>query len=207
MRFCVHLCLVIALVASALACGGAAPQQQTQQEKSPSIPEIAKGFEALAKGAKEMEAMSKETPVDPVDFKALEPFLPDFPGWERGDFEGEKMTMPIAVSQVKATYTKDEARIRAEIVDAGFNRMFVAPFVMMMAAGYSKETSRGYEKSIKVGDHTGWETWESENKNGELHVLVAKRYLINLDGNDIESTKVLYDLLGRMDLGKLAALK
>jgi len=30
---------------------------------------------------------------------------------------------------------------------------------------------------------------------------------VNLDGNDIENTKVLHDLLGQIDLGKLAALK
>jgi len=78
---------------------------------------------------------------------------------------------------------------------------------MMMAGGYAKETSRGYEKSVKVGDHAGWETWQSDDKDGTLHIFVAKRYLVNLDGNNIENTKVLYDLLGRMDLGKLAALK
>ena len=207
MRFCASACLVAALVFGGLACGGATPQQQAQKETSPSIPEMAKGFEAMAKGVKEMEAMSKEKPVDPVDFKVLEPFLPEFSGWAKSDYEGEKMTMPVAMSHVNVTYTKDEARIRLEISDAGFNRMFIAPFIMMMSGGYSKETSSGYEKSIKVGDHAGWETWQSENKDGTLHVFVAKRYLVNLDGNNIESTKVLYDLLGQIDLGKLAALK
>jgi hypothetical protein len=78
---------------------------------------------------------------------------------------------------------------------------------MFLSAGYEKETQDGYEKSVKVGEHPGWEKWNTEAKDGELNAVVAKRFLLTLDGNGIESTKVLYDLAQATDLAKLASMK
>jgi hypothetical protein len=211
MRSCASACLVAALLFAGVACGGSSPQQQAakeaQQSAAQGAQEMAKGFEAMAKGMKEMEAMSNEKPVDPVGFQLLEPLFPDFSGWEKGKPEGEKMTVPVAYSQSTVDYQKGDARINAKIADSGFNRMFMAPFLMFMTSGYSKETSTGYEKAVKFGDLPAWERWNSEGKNGELNILVAKRFLVTLDGNDIENTKVLHELAGKFDLGKLAGLK
>jgi hypothetical protein len=40
-----------------------------------------------------------------------------------------------------------------------------------------------------------------------LNALVGKRFLVQIEGQQIEDTKVLHDLAGRIDMGKLAALK
>ena len=219
MRVFAYLGLVPSLVVGAAACGGSKPAQevtqaqtaqqaqQAQKDAAPGVAEMAKGFEAMAKGAKEMEALSNLPPVDPVSFRVFEPLFPELSGWEKGTPEGEKMTAPIAISQSQLDYKKGEARINAKIVDSGNNRMFMAPFMMYLAGGYERETSHGYEKSIKFGDYPAWEQWDSQGKSGELNILVNKRFLVTLDGNDIENTKVLHDLAGKIDLAKLAQLK
>jgi hypothetical protein len=150
------------LVVGGTACGGSRPAremiqaqtaQQAQKEAAPGVMEMAKGFETMAKGAKEMEALSNLPPVDPVSFKVFEPLSPELSGWDKGTPEGEKMTAPIAISQSQLDYRKGDARINAKIVDSGNNRMFMAPFMMYLTAGYGRETSHGYEKAIKCGDH------------------------------------------------------
>ena len=67
------------------------------------------------------------------------------------------MTSPIAFSQTEARYKMGEAQVEVKIVDSAFNQMLVAPWAMFLTAGYEKETSDGYEKSVDVGGHPGFE--------------------------------------------------
>jgi hypothetical protein len=117
------------------------------------------------------------------------------------------MSAPIAISHSQVDYTKDEARITAKITDSGNSTMFLAPFMVFLAAGYEKETSNGYEKSAKVGDQPGWERWDSESKSGDLNIFVNKRFLVELNGSNIENTKVLHELAGKIDLRQLGEVK
>lgn len=216
MRIFVSLGVVAVLGVGVAACSGSKPSQeatqgqavqQAQKEASPGVAEMAKGLEAMAKGAKEMEALSNLPPVDPVSFKMFEPLFPELAGWEKGMPEGEKMSAPIAISQSQLEDKKGDVRLNAKIVDSGNSRMFMAPFMMYLTAGYEKETSQGYEKSITFRDSPAWERWDSQAKSGELNILVNKRFLVTIEGNDIENTRVLHDLAGKIDLAKLAQLK
>ena len=204
----------------AAACGGSKPAQevtqaqtaqqaqtapQAQKDAAPGVTEMAKGFEAMAKGAKEMEALSNLPPVDPVSFRVFEPLFPELSGWEKGTPEGEKMTAPIAISQSQLDYRKGDARINAKIVDSGQQQDVHGAVHDVPGRRYERETSHGYEKSIKFGDYPAWEQWDSQGKSGELNILVNKRFLVTLDGNDIENTKVLHELAGKIDLREACA--
>jgi len=216
MRVVAYLAVVAALVVGGMACGGAKPAQeatqaqatqQAQKDAAPGLGEMARGFEAMARSAKEMEELSKRPPVEPVSFKVLAPFFPDLAGWEKGAPEGEKMSAPVAISNSQVDYTKDEARITAKITDSGNSTMFLAPFMVFLTAGYEKETSNGFEKSAKVGDQPGWERWDGESKTGELNIFVNKRFLVELNGSGIENNQVLHELARKIDLRKLGDLQ
>ena len=116
------------------------------------------------------------------------------------------MTSPIPFSQTEAQYEMGEAQIQVKIVDSAFNQMLVAPWAMFLTAGYEKESSDGYEKSVTIGGHPGFERWNSRNKDGELNLVVAQRFLVSIDGNNITDTKVLQDFASRIDTGKLTSL-
>lgn len=146
-------------------------------------------------------------PADPVSFQALQTHLPQVSGWEMREPEGERMTMPVAFSQVETSYTKGDTRIDAKIVDTGFSQMLVAPWSMMLASGYSRETSNGYEKATTVAGHPAIEKWEKSSNNGELNVLVGKRFMVSLEGHDIDSIKVLQDFSSNFNFGAIAAAK
>ncbi len=172
--------------------------------------EAAKGMEDFAKAmagfAGAMAGGDGKT-VDPVSFQALQENLPAVNGWEMAKPRGERMTAPVPFSQTEARYTNGNSRIEVKIVDSGFAPLLTAPWSMMLATGYSRETSEGYEKAVTVGGQPAFEKWNSESKDGELNILVNKRFLVTLEGDDIADTRVLHEVAGKMDFGRIAALK
>jgi hypothetical protein len=133
--------------------------------------------------------------------------LPQVSGWAMEKPEGQKMTAPFAVSEAKTTYRSGDASVEVKIVDSAMNQLFFAPFAMFLASGFEKETGDGYEKSINVKGNAGWEKWNSADKDGEVNVVVNKRFLVTIEGNGIADAKVLRQFADQMDFGKLAGLK
>jgi hypothetical protein len=218
-------------LASSIACGPSDAQKQAEAaaqeaEKAAAAAEkmaeaAGKATEAagedMAKGmgefAKAMAGMAGALGagdgkgVEPVTFQALQTTLPELAGWEMRKPRGERMTAPVPFSQTETTYTRGNASIDVKVVDSGFAPLLIAPWSMMLAAGYSKETSEGYEKAVKVKDQPAFEKWDSESKDGELNILVSKRFLVTIDGNDIADTKVLHEIANKMDFARFSQLK
>lgn len=215
--------IVVVIAASALvvsACGSTKEQEAAKSaantaaaaakqagQAGGSAADVAKGMQEMAQGLQQMAGQGGPAPVEPVSFRDMQVLLPPFAGWEMGKPEGEKMSAPIAISQTEVVYTKDESRITAKIVDTGFRQMFFLPYTMMLAAGYEKESGDGFEKATKVGSNPGFEKWDQSSKRGELATVVGKRFFVTIEGENIQNTAVLRDLMGRIDLNKLAALK
>ncbi len=170
--------------------------------------DMAKGFEAMAKGlAGAAGGNSDVKPVEPVSFRELQTVMPNVSGWEKGSPTGEKMSSPFSFSQASITYKKGNAEIEQKIMDSGFNQLLFTPFTMFMAAGYEKETQDGYEKSVNIAGNPGWEKWDKTSRSGELNVVVGKRFLVQVEGRDLDDIKALHTVLEQTDLGKLASLK
>lgn len=172
--------------------------------------DMAKGMEDFAKAMAGMAGAvggGDGKMTDPVRFQALQESLPTVPGWEMGKPRGERMTAPVPFSQSEVRYTKGDSRIEVKVVDSGFAPLLIAPWSMMLASGYSRESSEGYEKSVSVNGQPAFEKWNDGRKDGELNVLVNKRFLVTIEGNDLVDTKVLHEVAGRMDFSKLGGLK
>lgn len=169
--------------------------------------EMAKGLEAMARGLGALAGAPAGKAVEPVSFRELQTAFPDVAGWEKGKPTGEKMTSPVAFSKATVVYRKGDARIEATLTDSGFNQLMLLPFMWIQNAGYEKETERGYEKATKVAGYPGFEKWSTEGKDGELDAFVDKRFILALEGRNIESPKVLHEFAAATDLGKLAGLK
>jgi len=221
--------LVLA-VAMSIACGKSAEQKAAEQAaenakaaaeqmKKAAESAAAAGTAAAAAGtaaglegfAKAMSGMAGKgpdgKPVDPVSFKDLQTALPDISGWKRDEPKGERMTMPVPFSQTETDYTMGDARVNVKIVDTAYNQLLVAPLAMFLTAGYEKESSSGFEKSMKVGENPGFERWNKDSKDGELTMVVGNRFLVTIQGNDIADTKILEEFGSKIDSGKLAGLK
>ena len=166
--------------------------------------EFAKAMEGVA------GAMAGKTPdgktVEPVRFQDLQATLPEVSGWERGTPTGERMTSPVPFSQAEADYTMGDANISVKVVDSAFSQMLIAPWAMFLTAGYERESSDGYEKSVNIGGNPGFERYNKANKDGELNIVFAKRFLVTVEGNNIADTKVLHDFAAKFDASKLESL-
>lgn len=171
--------------------------------------DAAKGFEAMAKGLGAMVsgASGDVKAVDPVSFRDLQTLFPSLDGWEKAKPTGEKISAPFRYSNAEVTYTKGDSRIVLKLADSGFNQLFFAPFAMLMQVGYEKETQDGYEKSTTIAGQPGYEKWNSERKDGELTVVIGKRFLMSIEGDRVDDIKTLRDVVGKIDMAKLAAMK
>jgi hypothetical protein len=218
---------VILAIGLTAACGQSQQQKQAEQTKA-AAEQVAKGAEQLAKGAEQgaqqaakgleqmakgLEAMASGAagadgkPVNPVSFRDLQTLFPDLDGWEKGKPTGERMTSPFAFSTAEVRYTKGESRIELKIIDSGFNQLLLTPYAMFLQAGYEKETQNGYEKSTTVAGQPGWEKWNDSGKDGQVNALVAKRFVMTIEGRNLDSIKVLHEVAGKVDMVKLAAMK
>jgi hypothetical protein len=185
---------------------GAAAAQTGQAAATQGMNDAAKALQGMA-AALGGATGGDGKPVEPVSFQTLQAHLPKVSGWEMDEPEGERMTAPFPFSQVEAKYQKGDARIDTKIVDTGFAQMLIAPWSMMLASGYSKESSRGYEKATTVGGNPAFEKWDKASKNGELNVLVGKRFMVTIEGHDVADMKTVQDFASNINFGAIAAAK
>ena len=217
------LCAVVVAALAVSGCGKSEAEKQAEK----SADELKNAAEAVQKAqeegkdtskgmadmAKAMQGMAAAVgggggkPVDPVATDTLKATLPQISGWDAGEPRTERMTSPIAFSQVETEYKSGNSEIDVKVVDTGYAQMLIAPWAMFLASGYSRETNEGYEKATTVAGHPGFERWEKDAKRGELNVFVGKRFLVTIEGSDLADTKVLHQIASKMDFGKIAALK
>ena len=62
--------------------------------------------------------------------------------------------------------------------------MVMGPYRMMAAAGYSRETSDGYEKATTFGGYPAVEKWNADRKRGEFTVIVSDRFVVSIEGHE-----------------------
>lgn len=215
-----HVAVVLVAACTAAACGQSKEEQaaeelqkateQMQKGAEQGSPEdVAKGLEMMARGLAGAAGSTDGDvkPVDPVGFRELQAVMPEVSGWERESPTGERMTQPFSFSQASVTFRKGESEIEQKIMDSGFNQLLFTPFAMFMTAGYEKETQDGYERSVNINGNPGWERWDKSTKSGELNVVVNKRFLVQIEGRDIDDVKALHAVLEQTDLNKLASLQ
>ena len=221
-----RIVLVAMVMAAAVACGQSETEKQAEavakaaedaakaMEKAAdtSAKQGEKAGNDMAKAMSDMAAAfstgSDGKKIEPIAFQTLQTHLPKVSGWEMVEEpRGQRMTMPVPFSQVETEYRKGDSRIELTIVDTGFAQLLIAPWSMMLAAGFSNETSDGHQKAVNVGGHQAFEEWRTRDKEGTLNILVGKRYMVTLDGHDIADMKELHQFASAMDLGAIAALK
>lgn len=149
--------------------------------------------------------------VNPVDFRELKALLPETLGdLKRTNIEGEKVAaMGMNISNANADYSDDESGISIDlkITDLGSvsGLSGLASFGWYMV-DINKENETGYEKTITYKGNKGFEKYDNQGKYGELSILVAKRFVIEANGNNVsmDQMKAAVDMI---DIGKLESWK
>jgi opacity protein-like surface antigen len=185
-----------------LAAVAATTAARAQQTPPPVDIDAMKGFLAGALGDQ-----MKGGPV--VDFRELKALLPEsLPGLKRAEAAGEKRSvMGMTVATAEASYRSDAgAGIEIRIVDfggAGVYKMAQAAWASMEV---DRESDSGYEKTFDHKGSKGLEKYDRTARKGEIQLLVAGRYHVEIAGRNVD-IKDIQAVLEKIDLAKLAALK
>lgn len=177
---------------------GKKKEEQTEQEKA---------MEMVDKIKEEAENISNEEPKEVVDAKLLKELLPETAaGLARKSAESEKTgAMGFMISKAEARYKNDDSSIEVNIIDVAGTGALMGMAAWSMI-DMDKETENGYEKTTTYKGNKAYEKYNSKNKDGEIAVIVAKRFVVTVSGNNIEIGKVK-ETLDDIDLGKLEDLK
>jgi hypothetical protein len=148
--------------------------------------------------------------VEPVNFRDLKALLPEaLPGYKRTSATGEKAgAMGVVMSQASGEYNSDGgAHIGVKLLDAG---NLAGPLALGLAgwasAEIDRETETGYEKTTVIGGNKAFEKYDNRSKHGEVNVIVANRFIVEVKGRDVKIDD-LKAAVGKLDLAKLATLK
>jgi hypothetical protein len=164
---------------------GASVARATVEEPAPLIPEV-------------------------VNSTKLLPLLPDAPtGWTADKAEGSTDdTGGVKITSVHRDYKKgtadDAPTTSISILDSAANPEYVS--ATTAAWNLTASTPEGYTKALTIEGMPGFETFENEGKHGTLWLMVAKRYVLQIETQGQEA-KDLQDWLKRVDVKKLAEVK
>jgi len=198
-------------------CGKNADQDKSARSteeagtQAPVSEEAAPDYAKMAEeNRKALTEMNKGKDIKSVAAAKLKALLPaELPGMKRTDATSEQtQSMGIDMSSAEGEYSAADgsgANVRIKLTDtgnmSGSMRMGMGPW---MTGEYSRETDTGYEKTITINGCRGMEKYDTKNKEGSLQIMVADRFIVDVEGYGI-TMETLKQVVGKIDLKKLAA--
>ena len=149
---------------------------------------------------------SGQQTVKPLNWRELVSFLPEIPGWEaEGDASGQTMSMgAYSMTSVEREYTSGDKNLKITIIDGALAQMAYAGFRMLRQ--FELDTSDEYIKKIEVKGFPGVEKYTYADKEAEVFALVADRFIVQLEEDNVEDGKELKGIAESLALKKLASL-
>lgn len=130
----------------------------------------------------------------------LEVFLPDpLSGWTAEDIKSQAAGTAIlgGMISVKRTYRKDQSSITAEII---VDSPGIQSMIMVLSNPAYASANGG--KLTKIKRQKAIIKYRPSGKNGEINIVVAKKYLVNIEGRNV-SQDDLVDYASAIDYHKL----
>jgi hypothetical protein len=139
-----------------------------------------------------------------VSGQTLETFYPPMPGWQRGAPKSETDTQEM-VSRTTVDFDRGVSTISVELMDSCRN-----PDVLMMMNEALKQlppaTPGTVVRHTTINGFPGYEEWTAALGNGEIHILVAGRFMVKVTGGGTDLA-TLQKATVSIPMQKLAAMK
>jgi hypothetical protein len=146
--------------------------------------------------------------VDTVDFKTLEGMLPaSLPGMKRTAAQGEiQGAVGVKTSSAKADYADGNgAGVHIEIADiSGISGL--VDLAGGLVQNTTSESDSGFERDVAIGGRTVHEKYDAGNKQGDLSILLVRRFSVDISGNGVDMGS-LEQSLRQIDLARLESMK
>ena len=150
---------------------------------------------------------SQQPACMPVLHSRLEALLPALPGFGRKQPVGD--TDPLeAVSRTTVDYeaSTGAAVISIELMDSCGNPDMLSQLREFLQQG-APATRGTVMRSLPIQGFPAYEEWTQESQHGEVHVLVADRFMVKVTGSLVESRAVVEGAAQKIDVKSLAALR
>lgn len=181
--------------------GAAQPADAAQNAQSPMA---ATGGLLNALGG----ALGGPNRVATVDFNTLQGMLPAaLPGMKRTSASGENQgALGVKTSSAKADYRADDgSTVHVEIADiSGVSGLM--DLAGSLIQNTTSQSDRGFERDVVLAGRSVHEKYDAPDKRGELSVVVAKRFSVDLTGSGVDM-KSLEQSLTQIDLSRLESMK
>ena len=196
--------LGFALLGLISACGGETAEEKAERQAKEAADQMEEAAKKLQDALSGKDSGEK---VEVVDWRKLKDLLPNkVDGMPRTDESGETAgAMGFTFSQAEGTYEEGDRRVNMKIVDTGGFSGLVSMSAAWATVTIDKEDREGYERTTEIDGYKAFEKYNKNSKNGEISVLVGKRYIVTLDGRGIDMDD-LKDALGDVNLKKLEKL-
>jgi hypothetical protein len=139
----------------------------------------------------------------PVAHARLEELLPVLPGFGRNQPVGETDNLEAVDYEEQANQA---AVISIELMDSCRRPEMLMQLREFLATG-APATRGTTQRSIPIRGFAAYEEWTAESQHGEVHVLVADRFMVKVTGSLVQSLAVVEAAATAIDLQTLAALK
>lgn len=222
-------CLTMLLILMLSACGGDASEaeraaDEAAEEAGRAAEEAGRAAEEAGRAAEEAgreaegfvgealsaarDAITGGREVEPVAHRTLQELLPaELDGMAREAISGAREgAMGFFVTTATAEYAGDEGTIEISVVDLGG---VSDPSMLGYAwteAEVDRESTSGYERTVQYRGYRAHEQYEKNTQTGEMSVIVADRFIVAVEGQDVPMTAIK-DALSRIDLDELEALR
>jgi hypothetical protein len=168
------------------------------------------GGAAAAGGVAAGVALGATQAKEAVDFRELKSLLPEeLPGMKRSNSDGERTSaMGFTISKAEAQYEGENgANVSITVTDVGAMAGVAAMATYAWAAGtIDRESETSYERSTTIKGYRGYERYDRQSNSGEVQVLVAGRFVVEVNGNNMPMDAIKA-ALDKVDLGKLESMK
>lgn len=135
---------------------------------------------------------------------ALQVLVPAMDGWTRGAVSAQTIDVPDVASVVTVTYTHaDGGQLDLEISDTAGKSSMIESLAAEAESQFNRVMGNGYLKGTTVAGSPAVEAWNTENRIGELTVLVKKRYIIHVGGTRLADAAPMRALVERINLAAL----
>jgi hypothetical protein len=146
--------------------------------------------------------------VEPIDFNQLSAMLPStVAGMRRTNIKGEgKAAVGIKTTSAVANYVNDSgAGMEMEIDDMSGVSSLMGLSKTLVESNTS-QSDTGYEKDLTLAGRSAHETYDSRSKKGEINMMVANRFTVNISGTGVDMS-TLEQAYAEIDLDKLDSLR
>ena len=140
----------------------------------------------------------------PVTGQALEQFYPTMPGWTRGTPSSETDPQE-AVSRTTVDFDRGVSTISVELMDSCRNAnvlLLIRDTLKTLPPGGAGTTQR----HTAVNGFPAYEEFTAESGHGEIHVLVADRFMVKVTA-ETSDLPTLQNAARLIPMQKLAAAK